>query len=258
MTSKHPGPDLPRLVAHRGWPRRYPENTLLSLERALDAGAEFVEFDVQMTADGVPVLLHDADLRRMAGADLKVTEHGLEGLRAHEVNERGRFGDAFSGLRLATLEEAVALLARFPRATAFVEIKRASLRRFGVEAVVGRVLRDLEPLPDRCVPISFSAEAMRRALMEGARRVGWVIEKYDDAVRREAEGFAPQFLFIDHEMLPPQGTLWPGPWTWAVYTVNTAEPLAALAARGIGLVETDSIGEMLAWTAAAGAERRGR
>jgi glycerophosphoryl diester phosphodiesterase len=258
MTSRHPGPDLPRLVAHRGWPRRYPENTLLSLERALEAGAEFVEFDVQMTADGVPVLLHDADLRRMAGVDLKVTEHALEALRAHEVNERGRLGDAFSGLRLATLEEVVALLARFPRATAFVEIKRASLKRFGIEAVVGRVLLDLEPLPDRCVPISFAAEAMRRSLMKGAPRVGWAIEKYNDAVRLEAEALAPQFLFIDHKVVPPEGSLWPGPWTWVAYTVNAVEPLAALAERGISLVETDWIGEMLAWTAATGVERRGR
>src|SRR5262245_4292878 len=120
MTSTPHVPDLPRLVAHRGYPRRYPENTLLSLSKALEAGAGYVEFDVQMTADGVPVLLHDSDLRRMAGADLKVTENSLESLRAHELNERERFGDAFHGVRLATLEETVALLGRFPHATAFV------------------------------------------------------------------------------------------------------------------------------------------
>ena len=74
MTSRPQGVDTLRLVAHRGYPRRYPENTLLSLLAALEAGAEFVEFDVQMTADGVPVLLHDADLRRTGGADLEVTE----------------------------------------------------------------------------------------------------------------------------------------------------------------------------------------
>jgi glycerophosphoryl diester phosphodiesterase len=254
MTGRTPAPGLPRLVAHRGWPQRCPENTLLSLARALEAGAGFVEFDVQMTADGVPVLLHDADLRRMAGIDVTVTEQPLAALRAHELNEPGRFGGAFGGVRLATLAEAVELLARFPGATAFVEIKRASLRRFGTEAVVDRVLRDLAALPDACVPISFAAAALRRARVSGARRIGWVFETWSAAARREAEALAPEYLFVDHECLPAEGDLWPGPWTWAVYTVNSAEPLPGLAARGVGLVETDCIGEMLAWT---GAGRRG-
>ena len=257
MAGRPQGQELPRLVAHRGYPRRYPENTLLSLSKALEAGARFVEVDVQLTGDGVPVLLHDSDLRRMAGADLKVTQEKLEALRAHEFNEPKRFGDAFSGLRLATLEEAVALLLRFPAATAFVEIKRASLKRFGTEAVVGRVLRDLGPAQDRCVPISFDAGALRQARAAGAPRIGWVIEPYSAAVRREAESMSPQFLFVDHELLPPQGALWPGAWTWAVYTINTTDPLADLAARGVGLVETDAIGEMLAALRAAGGPRRG-
>lgn len=55
------------LVAHRGYAARYPENTRESLAAAVSVGAEFVEFDIQLSADGVPVLLHDADLDRTAG-----------------------------------------------------------------------------------------------------------------------------------------------------------------------------------------------
>ncbi|GAA0671238.1 glycerophosphodiester phosphodiesterase [Kitasatospora atroaurantiaca] len=52
-------------VAHRGDPYRFRENTLASVESALAAGADAVEVDVQLTRDGVPVLLHDRTLERL-------------------------------------------------------------------------------------------------------------------------------------------------------------------------------------------------
>ncbi len=56
-------------VAHRGDPYRFRENTIASLRSALDRGADAVEFDVRSTRDGVPVLLHDATLKRLWGHD---------------------------------------------------------------------------------------------------------------------------------------------------------------------------------------------
>jgi glycerophosphoryl diester phosphodiesterase len=52
----------PAVVAHRGASARYPENTLPSFAGALEAGADLVELDVRLTADGVPVILHDLDV----------------------------------------------------------------------------------------------------------------------------------------------------------------------------------------------------
>ncbi|WP_405822716.1 glycerophosphodiester phosphodiesterase [Streptomyces sp. NBC_01390] len=52
-------------VAHRGDPYRARENTIDSLRSALDRGADAVEIDVRLTRDGVPVLLHDATLKRL-------------------------------------------------------------------------------------------------------------------------------------------------------------------------------------------------
>jgi glycerophosphoryl diester phosphodiesterase len=53
---------LPVIVAHRGASARLPENTLPSFQGAIDAGADFVELDVRLTSDGVPVILHDPDV----------------------------------------------------------------------------------------------------------------------------------------------------------------------------------------------------
>ncbi|MFF4400578.1 glycerophosphodiester phosphodiesterase [Streptomyces sp. NPDC001480] len=67
-------------VAHRGDPYRFRENTLDSLRSALDRGADAVEFDVRLTRDGVPVLLHDDTLKRLWGHD-----RPLRSLSADEV-----------------------------------------------------------------------------------------------------------------------------------------------------------------------------
>ena len=47
---------IPELVAHRGYPQHYPENTLIGIEAAITAGARFIDVDVQLSADRVPVL----------------------------------------------------------------------------------------------------------------------------------------------------------------------------------------------------------
>lgn len=83
-------------VAHRGDPYRFPENTIDSLRSALGRGADAVEIDVRLTRDGVPVLLHDASLKRLWGHD-----RPLEALSAREVCE-------LTGGRVPTLEDALA------------------------------------------------------------------------------------------------------------------------------------------------------
>jgi len=84
-------------VAHRGDPYRVRENTIDSLRSAFDRGADAVEFDVRLTRDGVPVLLHDQTLKRLWGH-----ERPLSSLSADEV--RGLTGGG-----VPTLAEALAV-----------------------------------------------------------------------------------------------------------------------------------------------------
>ncbi|RKL27801.1 hypothetical protein BFJ72_g12929 [Fusarium proliferatum] len=62
------------IVAHRGLWNEAPENSLLSIQRAIEAGYNIVEIDVRRTADGEFVLLHDVTLERMTGVDKKPEE----------------------------------------------------------------------------------------------------------------------------------------------------------------------------------------
>lgn len=96
-----------QIVAHRGASLHFPENTLAAIQGAIDAGADWVEIDVQETADGVVVVIHDSDLQKVAGRPLKVWQTPAEQLRAVDIGSW--FDPAFADQRLPTLEEALAL-----------------------------------------------------------------------------------------------------------------------------------------------------
>lgn len=234
----------PEVIAHRGYAARYPENTLVALEAALRAGARHVEFDVQLTRDGVPVLQHDAEPARTTGHAGRVMDLDLDTIRTPDAGETPHFGTRFTGERIPTLAQAVDLLADRPQATAFVEIKEESLAHFGT---VRSVLAVIEPLLARCVPISFSADAVRCARDLDAPAVGWVLRSLDAAHRVQVRRLAPADLFCDHRAaITRPGRLWPGPWRWALYEMIGAGLARELAARGADLVETMAVGELLA------------
>ncbi len=65
---------VPLVIAHRGDSHNAPENTLAAFKMALDKGADGVEFDVQLSRDGVPMVIHDHDLSRTAGTSARVAE----------------------------------------------------------------------------------------------------------------------------------------------------------------------------------------
>lgn len=96
-----PGPVL--ITAHRAGPPPAPENTLAALERAIDAGADWAEVDVQRTADGVVVVAHDADLMRTAGDPRRIRNTPYPALAG--VIQRPDDGSPPSERRLATLAE---------------------------------------------------------------------------------------------------------------------------------------------------------
>lgn len=234
--------NVPELVAHRGYAARYPENTLTALEAAVRAGAQFVEVDVQLTEDRVPVLLHDASLNRTAGVDGDVRDMTWEQVRRVDVNEPARFGERFVGEKLPDLAQFVQWMLSHPTVTAFVEIKEESLDTFGTAEVVGRVLEVLQPIADRCVIISFDPPALHAAASAGAR-VGLVLHNYDVAGLQDARALQPDYLFCNHKKTG-DADLWPGPWLWGLYEVDNADLALALTYRGALFIETMAIGEL--------------
>lgn len=99
---------LPPVMGHRGAAAHAPENTLASLARAAEEGASWVEFDVMLTGDDVPVLFHDDKLARTTGQDGLTAETDFEVL--HGFDAGSWFGPDFAGEPVPSLAEAVACL----------------------------------------------------------------------------------------------------------------------------------------------------
>jgi glycerophosphoryl diester phosphodiesterase len=238
---------VPRLIAHRGYQTHYPENTRPAIEAALRAGARFLEFDVQLTADRVPVLSHDTTLERTAGTTISVLDVPASALSGVSVGEPGRLGGRYAGTPLPTLKEICDLLAEWPAVTTFVEIKDDSTARHGVEATVERVLMTLAPRIARFRIISFNPDTVRCARRLGAHGVGWIIRSWDEDTRSAALALQPDYLLCNYRKLPPApAPLWPGRWQWALYDVTEPSLALELAARGADFISTFAIGEMLA------------
>lgn len=204
------------------------------LAAAAGAGARMIEFDVQLSGDGVPLVVHDDNLRRTAGVDLSITA-----TRAAIVRSVAR-----DTAPVATVSEVGEWLAG-QTLTAFVEIKRQSLAAFGAARVIEKLLPALRPALSKCVVISFAAEVLEHARRRLRCPVGWVLRETGPSQRARAVDLDPEYLFVDRLRLPDDG-LWPGDWRWAVYTIDDPETALAMAGRGANLVETDDIGAMLA------------
>jgi glycerophosphoryl diester phosphodiesterase len=94
----------PLIIGHRGASAKAPENTMAAFRMAIDAGADGIEFDVRLTRDGVPVVIHDHNLKRTGGVNHRVVDLSLADLKQIDV---GSWFDAssFSKERVPTLEE---------------------------------------------------------------------------------------------------------------------------------------------------------
>lgn len=237
---------IPQLVAHRGNAYEFPENTLPALRSALELGVTHVEFDVHLSADGVPVVMHDANLARCAGIDREALAINWDELSAIPVGEALRFGDRFTDVCIPSLAQVVELLGNFPKATAFVELKRASLQKFGMEHMVRSVCALLKPIAAQVVLISFDLPAIHHAKQYTGLNVGWVLPEYNSLSLLKAEATRPDYLFCDQLKLPADTSrLSRGPWQWAIYEVTTRAQASQLQARGVQLLETMQVRRML-------------
>ena len=97
----------PWTIAHRGYRAKYPENTLVAFQAALDAGVEMIELDVALTLDRKLVVIHDATLERTTNGEGAVRDHTLAQLQ--QLDAGGWFHPRFAGEHLPELSEVLDL-----------------------------------------------------------------------------------------------------------------------------------------------------
>ncbi len=233
----------PKLVAHRGYMLRYPENTRLGLQAALEAGADYIEFDLQMNADQEFIVIHDDDFKRTAGVHQSVFTASTRKCRSISVHQPELFKDKFNPIFVSTLTEILELNvnARHPASTALVEIKNQSIEFWGLERVMDGLIRELEPYREQCVVISFSDVAINHVQQHSHLKTGWLLESYDEVHRETAAQLQADFLICDNRVIPEGEAPWPEFAHWMLYDIVDPQLALAYSKMGVELIETADI-----------------
>ncbi len=171
------------VTAHRGHARAAPENTLSAIRKAIESGADYVEIDVQQTADGVVVLLHDRDLKRVAGDSRRLSDLMYEEVRTMDVGQW--FSPDFIGERVPTLVEVI-------RETKGKIKLNIELKFFDADrqlaAAVARIVRE-EHCEKDCLITSFDYDALQmvKQLAPGVRTGFIIAHALGDVSRLEVD-----------------------------------------------------------------------
>jgi len=210
------------VIAHRGASGYEPENTLRSVEKALELGADMVEVDVHVSRDGYIVVIHDARLERTTNGKGYVKDLTLEELKKL---------DAGLGEQIPTLEEVIQLVKG--KARLVVEIK--------VPGTEKRVLQEIKEnrLEDEALITSFYHPVIRRVkklnpnVQAGVIIASRPVKPAQLAIDAKANALFPKYTFVDQEMVlvAHKNNLVVYPWT--VDTLSEINPLIKMGVDGI-------------------------
>ena len=238
---------MSRLVAHRGQKQTLPENSLESIAEAIACGASAVEFDVQQTADSVPVVCHDVSLKRTAAIDIDITESNYTAIKDISIGEPSRFNNQYQSLKLPSLQDMVSLLEASPQVTAFVELKDESLNALGIDTMLKPVVSVLQPIQKHCVVIADNLSALIRLKQLSSLPIGWIVHRWHKDDLTAARDARVDYMIINHKYYDRKlkYEFTKDDWSWVMY--QTCDPQLALSLfnEGVSFVETSDICSML-------------
>lgn len=169
------------LTAHRGLSAIEPENTLPAFKAACEAKYNYVEFDIEPTADGKWIVMHDDDLRRTTNGHGKITERTLAEVSALKI-DNGANIENYTDLRVPTFEETMALLDRYyPNTKPMIEIK--SIGKNNLDSLI-EFFKDYAARGRSTIVISFDKDIIDTLYKECPEQTYWLLtsELSDEAV----------------------------------------------------------------------------
>jgi glycerophosphoryl diester phosphodiesterase len=218
---------LPKVIGHRGAASYAPENTLESFREARRRGARWVEIDVKLTADAVPIVMHDDSLKRTTGIDRLVA--------------RTPRAELPSGV--PTFEEVIACFGELGLGCN-VEIKPCEGREAETARVTVETLRRCWPALLPPPLLSSFAEASLAAARQSAPQFDRAIllGEIRDDWRARAEAVAAAGVNTNGTRLtaPRAVEIRKAGYTLSVYTINDGDVARALVAMGVDCVITDA------------------
>lgn len=197
-------------IAHRGASGYAPENTIPAFEQALDMKSDYIELDIQLTKDLVPVVIHDGTVNRTTNGKGYVKDYTLEQLMTLDAgswfNEKYPMfaREIYAGLRIPTLDQ---VFERFGKEVAYmIEIKDPNLNS-NIESVLNEHILKYD-LTDYVSIHSFSEASLRRFHAINASiplyQIVWydfsvykISESYINRLKTYAVGISPNFQKIN-------------------------------------------------------------
>ena len=236
-----------KVIAHRGGGTLSPENTLAAMQCGLDYGFAAVEFDVMLSKDGIPVLMHDLEFGRTIRGTGSVANSTVDELV--KMDAGAWFSDQFIGEKVPTYEEVV----RFCRAHGIwmnVEIKPAP----GFEEETGRVVAEMTAAMFADVSVtdlshlplfsSFEFPALMAA-KQAAPHIprGFLIDEITPDWRAQLQALGASALHTNHRHLTPSlaKEIKDAGLGLFCYTVNTPERAAEILSWGVDAFCTDRL-----------------
>jgi glycerophosphoryl diester phosphodiesterase len=212
----------PLIIAHRGFSSRYPENTLASVEAALQLGVDFVEIDVQETRDGELIVFHDYRLNRICGVRGRVRHKTLAEIQ--QLNPQ-----------VPTLCEVLG--ACRGKARVLIEIKRADLRKVAEAIAELRMEREVIVFALSVVRMKRFAAAAPGVSCFGliARNPLWAMARLKASVNIEGIGISRRLVTSPRvvRQIHRRG------WKVFVWTVNREAKMKKLASWGVDGIITN-------------------
>jgi glycerophosphoryl diester phosphodiesterase len=235
-----PGHALPRVIGHRGACGLAPENTVASFRKAAELGVRWVEFDVHLSADGIPVVIHDDTVNRTTSGRGAVAFLNLAELQALDAGTW--FEPRFQGERVPTLEAIVTLLGKLGLG-AVVEIKPSPGTEAATAEAAVRLL--LQRWPDHLPPPMVSS--FKRAALERAREVApgiaraLLVGRVRNGWQREVDRLGCAALHADQRRLDERivASVTHAGLPLFAYTVNDEARAAELFRWGVAAVFSD-------------------
>ncbi len=146
------------IIAHRGYSKIAPENTLAAFTEAIKYQAKGIEFDVQLSADRIPVIFHDSTLERTTNGQGNLKESTLQQLK--KLDAGSWFNVAYQGEKIPTLEETLDLIIP-SNLKIYAEFKQANDWQLNdINKLINLITS--KNLGDRCIIMSFDSDFLQK------------------------------------------------------------------------------------------------
>ena len=226
---------------HRGYCARYPENTLISYRAAMQAGVDAFEFDVWLSKDGVPVIMHDGNAYRTCGVDRHLNDMTLEEIK--RLDAGGKFDARFAGERVPTLEELLSQ-ARAMRPDVMLGVEIKDMREETCDKTVA--LLKQYSFFDNCIFYAFNARIIKYLkTAHAARTMGYPdfqMAEFEPDSYSYYDEIGINMRIMRSEIFP----IYAGKgMKMHIYCADTEEDVRDAIAHGASLITANEIGPLL-------------